>query len=80
MVRVLFVLIICSCGSRLVCLPNTLCCTGTNSLVLHLPRGNLETVRPRALVLPAIAAALAARQYGDAWRMAVVNRYAMTNG
>ncbi|NDC60766.1 MAG: hypothetical protein EBZ60_01915, partial [Betaproteobacteria bacterium] len=49
--------------------------TGTHSLVLHLPRGNLETIQPRALVLPAVAAALAVKDYGRAWRMVVVNRY-----
>lgn len=38
------------------------CADGVEA-VLQLPRGNLEAVRPRALVLPAVAAALDAGDY-----------------
>jgi elongator complex protein 1 len=42
--------------------------------VLQLPRGNLEAVRPRALVLPEAAAALDAGRYGAAWRVCTADR------
>ena len=42
--------------------------------VLQMPRGNLETVCPRALVLAAIAEALDQRRYAEAWRLAILNR------
>ncbi len=43
-------------GGRLVAAP-----PGGHSAILQMPRGNLETVRPRPLVVAAIAAALQAR-------------------
>lgn len=39
-----------------------------------MPRGNLEGIQPRLLVLSAICDALQRRAYGTAWRLAVVNR------
>lgn len=42
--------------------------------IYQAPRGNLELVRPRALVLPAVAAALDAGDYERAWSLATVNR------
>jgi elongator complex protein 1 len=42
--------------------------------VLQMPRGNLEAVRPRALVLPAVAAALDAADFAGAWQLATANR------
>ncbi|EIE25950.1 IKI3-domain-containing protein [Coccomyxa subellipsoidea C-169] len=56
-------------GSRLVAAPR-----GADFAVLQLPRGNLETVSPRALVLAALAHALLEDDYAAAWRLAVVNR------
>ena len=47
---------------------------GGLAAVLQMPRGNLEAVRPRALVLPAVACALDAVDYGLAWRLATENR------
>lgn len=43
-------------------------------VVLQLPRGNLEVVQPRALVLLAVAQALQAGQYDTAWDLAANNR------
>lgn len=42
--------------------------------IYQAPRGNLETARPRALSLPAVAAALDAGDFSAAWRLATVNR------
>ncbi|CAL5218701.1 g412 [Coccomyxa viridis] len=56
-------------GSRLVSAP-----AGATFCVLQMPRGNLEVVSPRALVLAAIAEAILENNYGDAWRLATVNR------
>ena len=42
--------------------------------VLQMPRGNLEGVFPRPLVLAAIARALDRAQYARAWRLATVHR------
>jgi elongator complex protein 1 len=39
----------------------------TYSVVLQMPRGNLETVYPRALVLAAIRRSIEADQYGEAF-------------
>ena len=50
------------------------CPPGDTQVVLQMPRGNLEAVRPRALVLPAVAAALDARDYAAAWALATTNR------
>ncbi len=43
-------------------------------VIYQAPRGNLETARPRALVLPAVAAALDTKDYASAWRLATVDR------
>ncbi len=40
--------------------------TGNVEAILQMPRGNLEAVRPRALVLPAVAAALDAGEFAGA--------------
>jgi elongator complex protein 1 len=37
------------------------------SVVLQMPRGNLETIYPRALVLAAIRRSIEAREYGEAF-------------
>lgn len=39
-----------------------------------MPRGNLEGVAPRALVLAAIAQSLVAHEYRDAWALAMTQR------
>lgn len=39
----------------------------TYSVVLQMPRGNLETVYPRALVLAAIRRSIEADRYGEAF-------------
>lgn len=39
----------------------------TYSVVLQMPRGNLETIYPRALVLAAIRRSIEADQYGEAF-------------
>lgn len=56
-------------GCVLVSLPE-----GTVDVVLQAPRGNLEIIRPRALVLPAIEDALDRREFAAAWRLTTVNR------
>jgi elongator complex protein 1 len=43
-------------------------------VIYQAPRGNLETARPRALVLPSVAAALDQGDYASAWRLATVDR------
>lgn len=43
-------------------------------VVLQMPRGNFETVAPRALVLPAVLDALDARRYADAHALASRHR------
>ena len=40
----------------------------------QMPRGNLEVVAPRMLVLAAIAATLQERDYASAWELATTNR------
>ena len=45
-------------GSRIVAAP-----PGSVNVVLQMPRGNLETVHPRSLALPAVTAALAAGRF-----------------
>ncbi|KAL4420046.1 hypothetical protein ABPG77_007485 [Micractinium sp. CCAP 211/92] len=47
---------------------------GNVEAILQMPRGNLEAVRPRALVLPAVAAALDAGEFAAAWELATTNR------
>ncbi len=50
-------------GALLVAVP-----PGGVQAVLQMPRGNLEAVRPRALVLPAVAAALDAADFAGGMR------------
>lgn len=50
------------------------CAPGSTSVVLQMPRGNLETVAPKALVLPACACALRAGRYADAYALAAKQR------
>lgn len=56
-------------GASLLCVPY-----GGVSAVLVMPRGNLEGICPRLLVLAAITDALDARAYAHAWGLAVTNR------
>ncbi|GAX74696.1 hypothetical protein CEUSTIGMA_g2144.t1 [Chlamydomonas eustigma] len=56
-------------GSELVAVPR-----GTVTAVLQMPRGNLESMSPRALVLAAITQSLDCKQYAEAWRLAGSNR------
>ncbi|KAJ2735225.1 putative elongator complex protein 1 [Coemansia sp. BCRC 34962] len=48
-----------------------------DSVVFQMPRGNLETVRPRALVLAAVRRALDARRYREALAACRANRIDM---
>eukprot|EP00887_Chlorella_sp_A99_P002271 scaffold10.g2271.t1 len=48
--------------------------TGGCGVILQMPRGNLELVQPRSLVVPAIASALDAGDYASAWALATTNR------
>ena len=50
------------------------CPWNTVDVVLQAPRGNLEVIRPRALVLPAVGCALESKKYKNAWTLATVNR------
>jgi len=50
------------------------CAPGTTHVVLQMPRGNLETVAPKTLVLPAVACALRAGRYADAFALAAKQR------
>lgn len=43
-------------------------------MVLQMPRGNLETIHPRILVLCAIADHLNKEMYDEAWELSTVNR------
>lgn len=43
-------------------------------VILQAPRGNLEVIRPRALVLPAVAQSLDDQDYRRAWSLATINR------
>eukprot|EP00873_Tetraselmis_striata_P004301 jgi/Tetstr1/424565/TSEL_015091.t1 len=47
---------------------------GSHTAVLQMPRGNLEGVEPRHLVLAAVADALRGGNYGAAWRVARASR------
>ncbi|KAK9849951.1 hypothetical protein WJX84_009719 [Apatococcus fuscideae] len=47
---------------------------GSHTAILQMPRGNLEVVCPRPLVVAAIAHALQGKEYGSAWELAVDNR------
>ena len=49
-------------GARLVAIMPT-----THSVVLQMPRGNLETIHPRALVLAAVRKTIEAKNYRDAF-------------
>ena len=46
-------------------------------VVLQMPRGNLETVAPRFLALPSVAAALRSERFGDAASLAMRHRIDM---
>ena len=59
-------------GCVLVSLPE-----GSVDVIMQAPRGNLEVVRPRALVLPAVHSALDRLDYLAAWRLATINRVDM---
>ena len=50
------------------------CAPGATSVALQMPRGNLEIVSPKALVLPATACALRAKRYADAYALASKQR------
>jgi len=50
-------------GARIVSVPNG---SGSTSVTLQMPRGNLEQVRPRALVLAVIRRLIAMRRYAAA--------------
>jgi elongator complex protein 1 len=56
-------------GSRIVAAP-----PGSVNVVLQMPRGNLETVTPRSLALPAVTAALAAGRFAAASTLAARHR------
>ena len=56
-------------GSLLVACP-----ADSVDVIYQAPRGNLETARPRALVIPAVAAALDVGDFALAWRLASVDR------
>ena len=56
-------------GSWLIAVP-----AGSEDVVCQAPRGNLEVVRPRALVLPAVADALDKNDFSSAWFLATINR------
>jgi elongator complex protein 1 len=56
-------------GSRIVAAP-----PGSVNVVLQMPRGNLETVAPRSLALPAVTAALAAGRFAAASTLAARHR------
>lgn len=50
------------------------CPSGSVDVILQAPRGNLEIIRPRALVLPAVIEALDLKDYKKAWNLSSVNR------
>lgn len=56
-------------GSILVC-----SCPSAQSITLQAPRGNLETVYPRLLVLSGIRIAITNKSWAEAWRKAKVHR------
>ncbi|GIL71049.1 hypothetical protein Vretimale_4117 [Volvox reticuliferus] len=73
-------LVACPCGSTLTCEPGSgTAADGSERLadvpaVLQMPRGNLEGVSPRALVLAALVGALRRRDFAEAFRLASVQR------
>ncbi|GMH34369.1 hypothetical protein BSKO_02203 [Bryopsis sp. KO-2023] len=56
-------------GSKIIAAP-----PGGAAVILQMPRGNLETIHPRVLVLCAIVEALNEKQYQEAWELATTNR------
>lgn len=50
------------------------CPSESVEVILQAPRGNLEIIRPRALVLPAVVEALDGKEYKNAWSLSSVNR------
>jgi hypothetical protein len=56
-------------GARLVAAP-----AGGHAALLQMPRGNLEGVYPRLLVLAAVLGALRGGAYRAAWRLAAAQR------
>ncbi|ODV88451.1 hypothetical protein CANCADRAFT_17514, partial [Tortispora caseinolytica NRRL Y-17796] len=44
------------------------------AVVLQMPRGNLETIFPRLLVIAEIRRCIDAKNYSQAWRLSLVNR------
>ena len=50
------------------------CPKSSTDVILQAPRGNLEIIRPRALVLPAVVQALDKGSYAKAWNLATINR------
>ena len=50
------------------------CPKSSTDVILQAPRGNLEIIRPRALVLPAVVLALDQGSYAKAWNLATINR------
>lgn len=56
-------------GSLLVC-----CSPSAQSITLQAPRGNLETIYPRLLVLAGIRRSLSLRRWQEAWRNVKVHR------
>ncbi|KAF1810268.1 IKI3 family protein [Eremomyces bilateralis CBS 781.70] len=59
-------------GARIVTVIPSAC-----SVVLQMPRGNLETIYPRALVVAGIRSSLDRKNYGDAFRSCRVHRVDM---
>jgi elongator complex protein 1 len=47
---------------------------GGVQLILQMPRGNLETIVPRFLALPAVAAALCTKRFGAAATLSAKHR------
>lgn len=56
-------------GSLLIC-----SCPSAQSITLQAPRGNLETIYPRLLVLMGIREAISAGRWRDAWQRAKIHR------
>lgn len=56
-------------GSLLIC-----SCPSAQSITVQAPRGNLETIFPRILVLAAIRDAISAGRWADAWQRVKIHR------
>ncbi|GLI58497.1 hypothetical protein VaNZ11_000228 [Volvox africanus] len=73
-------LVACPCGSASMCDPGSRAPADSSErladapVVLQMPRGNLEGVSPRALVLAALVGALRRRDFAEAFRLACVQR------